>query len=400
MLNSPNGFSLRGRIIRFQVFADRVILLESPKGHSIAHDNDNHILLAEFPIVQRDDDGVVIDFARGMTNAFTVRNVHSYGAFDKGAGTADQFKAIMLSGSFIKNIEAIDDVLSISQVAQWRNQKSELISAEFRYFFREYAPDPGFKKAHFGKHRWVQYFSTPPMVESPTTLPKAYLTKWDMRKPIVFHISANTPEIYRSAIKDGLIFWNHIFGKNLIEVRDLAKDISAPDPKLNIIQWVTWDNEASAYADMVVDHLTGEILQAQIYVRSGWVVQSARKLRNVLQELFLEEEPKDQPQMPDEGIPLPTAFDFDKPCLKAMNQFNEGADLLEILSRAHVSDDTMIVLTGDILRAVMAHEVGHVLGLRHNLAGSTEGNMSLSLREPLLKDYLHTGVLDVHQDLF
>ncbi|HXW52892.1 MAG TPA: zinc-dependent metalloprotease [Myxococcota bacterium] len=400
MLNSPTGFSLRGRVIKFQIFADRVVLLESPRGHSIANDQNNLILLAEFPIVYSDDEGVVIDFARGMTTAFTVRNVHSYGVFDKGAGTAEQFKAIMLSASFIKSIDAKDDVLSISQIAQWRNQKSELISAEFRYFFREYAPDPQFKKMPFGKHRWVQYFSTPPMVEAPTTLPKAYIAKWDIRKPIIFYISANTPETYREAIRDGLIFWNHIFGQNIIEVRDLDPKKSAPDPELNIIQWVTWDNEASAYADMVVDHLTGEILKAQIYVRSGWVVQSARKLRNVLQELFLEEEPKVEGPMPDEGVPLPTVFDFDHRCLKTMTHFNEGAELLEMLSRSQVSDDTMKVLTGDILRAVIAHEIGHAFGLRHNLASSTQGNVSLSLREPVLKNYLQTGVSNLSHEHF
>src|SRR5690606_14215844 len=151
-------------------------------------------------------------------------------------------------------------------IAQWRNQKSELVSAEFRYYFREYQPSPDYKKVTFGKHRWVQYFSTPPLIVPPTNNPFAYITKWDIIKPIVFHLSANTPTEYRDAIKDGLTYWNHIFGKQIIEVRDLDPRLSAPHPRLNILQWVTWDNEASAYADMVVDHLTGQILQAQIYL--------------------------------------------------------------------------------------------------------------------------------------
>jgi len=396
-LTSPSSFSLRSRIVTFDVYADRVIMVESPKGHSIAV-NTSPILLAEFPIASHDADGVIVDFGRGMNSAFTVRNVHAHGVSAKDSDTSEQFKAVLLSASFIKSIEAHEDVLAISQIAQWHNQQSELISAEFRYFLKEYSQSPQFKKTVYGKHRWVQYFSTPPMVKPPTTIPLAYITKWDLSKPIVFHVSANTPTKYKDAIVDGLLFWNRIFGRDIIQVRDLDPAKSAPDPKLNIIQWVPWDNEASAYADMVIDHLTGQILQAQIYVRSGWVMQSPQKLRNVLQELFLMDE---SDKSKEEEIPIPAVFDLDQPCVKTMTRSTEATDLAQILSRSEVSDETMDVLTADILRAVMAHEMGHVLGLRHNLAGSTQGNISLLQREALLKDYLHTGIYqEQNRDFF
>lgn len=391
MLNSPTGHSLKGRIVRFQAFADRVVMLESPQGHSIADNGESNILLAEFPIVQTDNDGVVIDFARGMNSVFTMRNVHSRSVSDTDGNTADQFKAIILSASFIKSISAEHNILTISQVAQWRNQRSELISAEFRYFFREYLPSAEFERVPFAKQRFVQYFSTPPMVKSPTTQSFAYIAKWDIKKPIVFHISANTPSEYRDAIKDGILFWNHIFMQPVIEVRDLEPGLSAPHPQLNILQWVPWDNEASAYADMIVDHLTGEVMQAYIYLRSGWVIQSARKLRNQLEEILLTDKSNDNLVAIEEDVPLPAMFDFESPCLETLNNFEELADLATSLSTSSISDNTLTVLTSDILRAVIAHEMGHVLGLRHNLAASTNGNISLAERDAILKSYLQTG---------
>jgi hypothetical protein len=392
MLNSPTGYSLKGRIIRFQIFADRLVMLESPEGHSIANNNESTILLAEFPIVKTDDDGVVIDFAKGMNTAFTMRNVHSRSVSDADSGTAEQFKAILLSASFIKSIEAQDDILTIRQIAQWRNQKSELISAEFRYFLREYSPSPTFKKTTFGKNRWLQYFSTPPLVKAPTTQAFAYITKWDISKPITFYISSNTPEKYREAITDGLTFWNHIFGQEIVMVKTLENDIMAPHPRYNIVQWVPWDNEASAYADMVVDHLTGQTLQAQIYVRSGWVIQSAKKLRSQLEELLFAGQSPEIPSI-EEDVPMPSMFDWDAPCLKSMNTYDALSDLATNMEmeKGEISDELLTLLTGDILRTVVAHEMGHVFGLRHNLAGSVSSTMPTADHTRQLKSYLKTG---------
>lgn len=400
MLNSPTGHSLKGRIVRFDVTADRLIMLESPKGHSIGDIKDSYILLAEFPIVRKDSDGVVIDFAKGMNTAFTMRNVHSRSVADRDTNTAEQFRAIFLSVSFVKSINTDQGVLTISQIAQWRNQKSELVSAEFRYYFREYLPASDYKKQTFGKSRWVQYFSTPPLIKPPTNNPFAYVTKWDITKPIVFHLSANTPAQYREAITDGLTFWNHFFGREVVVVRDLDKNLSAPHPLLNILQWVTWDNEASAYADMVVDHLTGQILQAQIYLRSGWVIESAKKLKNHLEELLIHEQQAETLPVVEDDVPLPSMFDMEDPCLKTMGGYDEIADLATHLSQNTIDNETLTLLTGDILRAVISHEMGHVLGLRHNLAASTTGTITLAERNALLKSYLKTGKYDLSHDKY
>ncbi len=387
MLKSPSGYSLKGRIIRFQLVSDRVIMLESPKGHSIADESESTILLAEFPIVQSDSEGVVIDFAKGMSSAFTSRNVNSEGLSLKDAGTSPQFKAIALAASFVKAITNDEDVLTISQIAQWRNSQSELVSAEFRYFIREYAPSPDFKKKSFGKHRWVQYFSTPELLLPPTTETIAYIAKWSIEKPLIFYISANTPAPYRDAVKDGILFWNHIFGKNIIEVRDLAPDLSAPHPRLNIIQWVPWDNEASAYADMVVDHLTGEALQAQIFLRSGWVFKATKKLRSQLAEILLSDNPSDEKPI-DKDTPLPSMLNYEEPCMQNISSPEAIGELLEHVSKSSISDAVLKTVTADIVRTVVAHEMGHVMGLRHNLAGSTAATMGLDERNALLKEYL------------
>jgi hypothetical protein len=391
MLNSPTGHSLKGRIIHFERFASHVVMLESPKGHSIADESDSNILLAEFPIIEESSDGIVIDFAKGMNTAFTTRNVNASALSEKEIGTSDQFKAISLLASFVKSIESHNDILTIKQIAQWRNEKSEIISAEFRYFLREYLPHPNFEKIAFSKQRFVQYFSTPSQIQAPSTKTIAYLTRWPSDKNIIFYISSNTPQEYKQAIKDGMLYWNHIFQKNLFEVRDLDPGLSAPHSHLNIIQWVPWDNEASAYADMVVDHLSGETMQAQIYLRSGWVFKSARNLKKELEDLVLSSPNNVKVNALSEDIPIPSMFDIDDPCFLTLDDYESLIDLFNAVANQKIDDSVLKLLTADIIRTVVAHETGHILGLRHNLASSTAGNLSLKERDKLLKKYLNTA---------
>ncbi|HXW60369.1 MAG TPA: zinc-dependent metalloprotease [Myxococcota bacterium] len=389
MLESPSGHSLKGRLVRFMKFADRVAMLESSTGHAIG-DNNSMILLADFPIVSNDGKNVIVDFAKGMTNAFTTRNVHT-GTGENEQKAGEQFRAIALSSGFVKSITADKDVLTITQLAQWRNNKGELISSEFRYYLREYHPSSTFKKKKHGKNRHVQFFSSPLVMLGNNSESLSYTAKWEIDKPIIFYLSHNTPAIYRQPIKDGILFWNHIFGRKIFEARDLEEGISAPHPHLNIIQWIPWDNEASAYADMVMDHQTGEIMQAQVYVRSGWVVTSGRKLRGQLEKLMIDDPGKGKDESPGEDLPLNSMFDFNERCYKDLANVGALVDLAAYLSAIEISPKTLEILSGDIIRAVLAHEIGHILGLRHNLASSTAGNISLEERHNLLKSYLKTA---------
>lgn len=386
-LRSGSGHSLKGKVVYFKVVGNNMVMLEKTTGHLLKDFQNSPILLAEFPILETASDGYIIDFAKGMTSAFITRNIGDEALNKVSSDTAPQFKSMPLTTSFIDKIENKRDIMTISQIAQWRNEKAELLSGEIRYYFREYLPKAAYKKVAAGTNRHVGYFNTPLQVQDATTKGISYLVKWDLEKPIVFFISSNTPERFVKPITDGILYWNHIFGREIFQVKRGDKDLKAPDPNYNIIQWVNWDNESSAYADLVVDHLTGQVLQAQVYFRSGWIVKTKQKLRaNLASQLKVS--PIRSSNELQEQIAIPNMFDVGTVCGQVLNEESNAHEVWHGINHAGLSEAAIDKLTEDIVTGVTAHEMGHILGLRHNMAASTFGDFSYAQHKEALEAYL------------
>src|ERR1035438_3433219 len=51
----------------------------------------------------------------------------------------------------------------------------------------------------------------------------ARVDRFDMKQPLLFYYSANTPPEFVEAVKDGILYWNIVFGKEVV------KAMKAPD---------------------------------------------------------------------------------------------------------------------------------------------------------------------------
>ncbi len=70
--NSPTSHGLAGKIVSFELFPDGVDMYESTKGLVVTTDLPARRLLASFPIVRQESNGVVVvDFNKGMRRVFT-----------------------------------------------------------------------------------------------------------------------------------------------------------------------------------------------------------------------------------------------------------------------------------------------------------------------------------------
>ncbi|MBX7133177.1 MAG: zinc-dependent metalloprotease [Fimbriimonadaceae bacterium] len=165
----------------------------------------------------------------------------------------------------------------------------------------------------------------------------------DPVKPIVYYVSREVPEKWREYVKKGIEDWQVAFEqagfRNAIIAKDaptLAEDPSwsPEDARYNVIRWAPTPTE-NAMGPNVHDPRSGEIISAHIII---W--------HNILQ-------------------------------LNTKWYFSQVSPLDKRAQRLPFPDDLM----GDLVRYVVAHEVGHTLGLQHNFKASAAYTIA-QLRSP------------------
>ncbi|MBH8574455.1 zinc-dependent metalloprotease [Nostocaceae cyanobacterium CENA369] len=241
-----------------------------------------------------------------------------------------------------------------------------------------------------------------------------YINRWNLekqdpkaaisppKKPIVFWIDNAVPFEYRDAIKEGVLMWNKAFlkagFKDAIEVRQMPDNATwdPADIRYNTIRWINTVDGYFAMGPSRVNPLTGEILDADILVDASFIRALKGEYRNIVQPNQLSTRTslsalmqnrmlctnglgaKSNSMSPEQGqkglFPRLSkmAGEYDL-CygMEAANQFAFGSLAMNLLQDGTTSQEQLKEYIHQYLRLIIAHEVGHTLGLRHNFRGST-----------------------------
>jgi hypothetical protein len=387
---TPMFNSLQARIVYFILRSERIFMLEASQGHRVGNEENipQSLILAEFPILNQDSDGYWIDFNKGMSELILVS------AMPEEEPSEDyELSSAPIRLSFLEETTLTQQKLSIRQIAQiekTENQKRTLEPLEIRYTLSPYLPDSSFKPTPTPQFKQVGYFQAAPLFDVDGST-HSNVAKFHPDKPIQFAISANTPEEFRPVIKEALLYWNKILGENKIQVIQLNDSkINAPHSDFNIVQWAKWDEAGYAYADMDSDPRSGEILHAQIFIPSAF---AEKKLANRLRILEnLNEKPlESNPQKIKHKKLRFHLKGFKSHQICRRNIFNElSKSYLPLLAEAP-TPEIFKTAAKNYLRESVAHEMGHILGLRHNFAGSLAADYDVTQREKLMKNFYDTG---------
>lgn len=397
---TPTGHDLAGKVVFFEKQGNSVYLFESSSGKVVTSSIATKVLLAEFPIIEEKNDEIKFNFKEGMNKLV---QLSTYYSSEPGAnGTPDEDPALNfdITKSYINKVELRGKHLFIDQYALAEMQmggKTESIPVQVKYTFSSYVKNPNFTEKESTQHKGVGFFEAHPKLIPDQGNAVINILKFDHSKPITYHLSKNIPADYKEAVLDGVLYWNQVFGKEMIKVDELPANITVHEPGYNIVQWVDWETAGFAYANMQADPLTGETTQAHVYMTSTFASGGIRNALKYLQKLIAGTVPNQQGGKEQQRVSLNLkGFKSAKVChIDHTEVFTNAAK--EIIKMAQENEPTIDInamllrFSQDYVREVIAHEVGHTLGMRHNFAGNLGSNLNLSNYDELARYYFVTG---------
>ncbi|MBC7372108.1 MAG: zinc-dependent metalloprotease [Bdellovibrionaceae bacterium] len=385
---TPQWMDLKPMVVVFKKTSSQVGLF-SININSIYDTEETQELVQSFDISEETVDTVTFDWGRGFE---TLREGPAIETEVKLEDNPTLESARIIS-SFLKSVAVNSDKIEIVQISKAQisklvtrkkspyDPKSEttqvLDTTESTFNLNiqlyPYVKNPHFEPKLADASKTVGFFVATTAKTGYGMKKEFRIAKWDLggaKGPVRFLISANTPTDYVDAVKEGVLYWNKVLGFEAVTVETGADNSSVPPLNAVAVRWVSWEDAGFAYAQLQSDPMTGETLRGQVFMTPAWLQSKGRgeALAPVINPL--------------------SVCDFSNFDVGRVYGGVSGA-LAAGLSPNELPDNPLdLRIAQDRVRGVIAHEVGHVMGLRHNFAGSASVGISAKGVMQSLRNYL------------
>ncbi|MGA1147403.1 MAG: DUF5117 domain-containing protein, partial [Candidatus Nanopelagicales bacterium] len=333
------------RLVSHENVADTAL----PVAQAVANSNFEPVIQAfDIAALSPDSSAVVIDIGALFTGDVPLLGLPSR--------TRTRFGVRRVDGdrTFVEYIRAFPTNVEVRRVLTYEatqapsNGQTNTLSMEMHHSMVELPSDPMEPRRCDPR---VGFFSIEQVdygLDTQRATERCYVTRWrlepsdpeafargelvDPVKPIIYYIDPATPEKWRPYLKQGVEDWQPAFEKAGFKNAIIAMDPPSPeedpewdpeDARYSVIRYLASDIQ-NASGPRVHDPRTGEILESDI--------QWYHNVMNLLRNWFFIQTAAVNPE-----------------------------------ARAVEFDDALM---GELVRFVSAHEVGHTIGLQHNMQSS------------------------------
>ena len=348
------------QVIRWQKKNDKLLLrsvsynsvadFDEPIYKSVKNNNFEPVIMTfDIQALSANEDAYVIEIDPLFTTDVTM-----LGAMSKRQRKSFEIRSLDKSRSFINSIKSFPENIEVRHVLTYTggnlpdNQVTGTLSVEMNQSFIKLPDDPMIPRYYDERVGYFSVSQTDYSHDDQKAASRRYITRWRMEpsdkeahargelvepvKQIVYYIDPSTPEKWVPYIKEGIEMWQSAYEKIGFKNAIVAKiaptpeedpDWSPEDVRYSVVRYVSTDIQ-NAMGPHVHDPRTGEILESDII----WY----HNVMNLLRNWYF----------------VQTA---------AINEKARG-----------VNFETEVM--GACIRFVSAHEVGHTLGLPHNMGSS------------------------------
>ncbi len=222
-----------------------------------------------------------------------------------------------------------------------------------------------------------------------------YINRWHLKKkdpnaavsepvePIVFWIENSTPAEYRPAVKAGIEFWQKAYEqagfKNAIIAKEMpdTADWDPADVRFSTVRWFVSPGAGYAVGPSRANPFTGQIYDADVRISADFVRGMFTYAEKFLEPLASGNGPEARLRNPGDDVWNHThgaeICDYGP---KSAELAAEGMATLMLRNTLDGKSELTKQYVNEYITELVAHEVGHCLGLRHNFKASTLFNRS------------------------